>query len=178
MSALKCNESSSLYPFHRESASRHFLQNSRNLLCRHPAAIRIRAGFSRSVSTWTSCASRKPPFLEVPFLRQCRGGTSYSCHLFRTSTVSAERRLDAVGAGMATYYFPQNANGPKAQLVRREQPNRVSSPFSFHRDKSALSTPASLRARSRTERPRTDRTPGGKQSSVTLEIGLPVRFPR
>src|SRR5258708_1134283 len=33
-------------------------------------------------------------------------------------------------AGMATNYFPQNANGPKAQLVRREQPNRVSSLFS------------------------------------------------
>ena len=34
------------------------------------------------------------------------------------------------GQGMATNYSPQNANGPKAQLVRREQPNRVSSLFS------------------------------------------------
>ena len=64
--------------------------------------------------------------------------------------MSAERGLDAMGAGMATNYFPQNANGPKAQLVRREQPNRVSSLFSFHRDQSALSTPTFLRARSRT----------------------------
>src|SRR5260370_11622462 len=112
MSAFKCNESSSLYPSHRESASQHFLQNSRNLLCRHPAAIRIRAGFSRSVSTWTSCASRKPPFLEVPFLRQCRGGTSYSCHLFRTSTVSAERRLDALGAGEGYKLFSPKRQRP------------------------------------------------------------------
>src|SRR5258705_4769205 len=119
MSAFKCNGSSSLYPFHRESAPQHFLQNSRNLLCRHPSAIRIRAGFSRSGAAWPSCASRKPPFLEVPFLRQCREGTSYSCHLFRTSTVSAERGLDAVDGRDGYKLFPQNANGPKAQLVRR-----------------------------------------------------------
>ena len=33
-------------------------------------------------------------------------------------------------AGMATNYFPQNANGPKAQLVRREQPNKLHGLFS------------------------------------------------
>src|SRR5260370_37445774 len=96
MSAFKGNASSSLYPFHRESAPQHFLQNSRNLLCRHPSAIRIRAGFSRSRATWTSCASRKPPFLQVPLFRQCLDGTSYAWHFFRTDTVAAERGLVAV----------------------------------------------------------------------------------
>src|SRR5258707_10586617 len=112
MSAFKCNESSSLYPFQPEGVPPRFLQNSRNLLCRHPSAIRIRAGFSRSVSTWTSCTSRKSPFLEVPFLRQCREGTSYSCHLFRTSTVSAERGLDALGAGDGYKLFSPKRQRP------------------------------------------------------------------